>query len=124
MSWRSVSETAFGLGLKTYRNLPLHFPDTPVQLRRNPLLHVSPKHKEPLTQVAIDHALDRNIVTSIHQMVASRQWWIFGTQVTFQALEEVHIFAALEGSKYTNGTLQSSPQQHLTTSTDQLDFLY
>src|SRR6266536_3476428 len=90
---------------RTYRNLSLNLPDRSVQLPSNHLFLVCRQEGISFTQIAIDHSLHRNIITSVNQVISARQWCILRPQMLLQSLEEVHIFSADKGNQYAKSAL-------------------
>lgn len=64
-------------------DLLFHFSDCAIQVTSDSFLLVSAQQEVSFAKVAIDAALDGNIVTSVHQMVTSADWWILGAQMLF-----------------------------------------
>lgn len=91
-------------------NLLFNFPDLFFHLTSNPFLLVSAEEEESLAQIAIDAALDRNVVTSVHQMIATTDWRFFGTEMLFQTGKEIDIFSVQEGHEDTECALEPSPE--------------
>lgn len=94
-------------------NLLLHLSDGAIQVTSDSLLLVSAQQEESFTEITVDTALDRNVVTSVHEMVASADRWVFSAQVLLQAAKEVDVFSVHEGNEDTECALQTGPEDYL-----------